>query len=235
LFPYDVLRQPNAKLKDAQWAALPNLVGDKKILAMIDTSGSMRSGCSEGLTCADVANSLGMYFASKVQGAFNGVFMTFSNSPFLVRFNDTKSVDGMLATIRANSIVANTNIEAAFNYILNHATKHKVPQNEMPEMLMIFSDMQFDEGVSNSYSTRTTYQVMQKKFQQAGYDIPNVVFWNIAARAGGNPVTMHQSGTALVSGFSPDIATSIMSSKTLTPVSIMLEAVMKPRYDIRVD
>jgi len=61
--------------------------------------------------------------------------------------------------------------------------------------------------------------------------MPKLVFWNLNGREGNSPVTIHDSGTALVSGFSPAILKSILSAKTVTPVDIMLETVMNPRYD----
>lgn len=238
LFPYDVLRQTDRALQDAQWAALPNFAGSAKILPMVDTSGSMSVGISGStLTCRDVAYSLGMYFADKLQGEFEGMVMTFSESPKLFKLPRTKSVRAMYDTMQSHSIIANTDIERGFQCILQHAMKHKVPQEDMPDYLYIFSDMQFDQGVSGSYRTgnNTTHERMEKMFSDAGYKVPQIVYWNINARAGGAPVTIHKTGTALVSGFSPDIAKVVMQAKNMTPMSILLDAVMVDRYNIHAE
>lgn len=239
LFPYDVLRQSDRALQDAQWAALPNFAGSAKILPMVDTSGSMSSLVSGGsLSCRDVAYSLGMYFADKLQGEFEGMIMTFSESPKLFKLPKTNSVRQKLEVLNRYSIIANTDIERGFNCILQHAKDHKVPQEDMPDYLYIFSDMQFDEGVSGSYRTgnNTTHERMEKMFSDAGYKLPQVVFWNIRATAGsGAPVTVHKTGTALVSGFSPDIAKVVMQAKNMTPMSILLDAVMVDRYNIHAE
>lgn len=239
LFPYDVLRQSNKALQDAQWAALPNFAGSAKILPMIDTSGSMGVGISGStLTCRDVAYSLGMYFADKLQGEFEGMIMTFSESPKLFKLPKTTSVRQKYDCLCKHSIIANTDIERAFKEILQHAKANNVPQSDMPDYLYIFSDMQFDHGVSGSYSNgnNTTHERMEKMFSDAGYKLPQVVYWNINARAGsGAPVTMHKTSTALVSGFSPDIAKVIMQAKNMTPMSILLDAVMIDRYNIHAE
>lgn len=233
LFPYDVLKQGNTQLQDAQWAALPNLCGTAKILPMIDTSGSMGTMCGERLSCRDVAYSLGMYFADKNEGPFGGVFMTFSDKPKMVKLPKNKSVREKYAIMEKHSIVSCTNIERAFTEILHHATTNKVPQEDMPDYLYIFSDMQFDQGVEDGYRLgRTMHENTIRKFEAKGYKAPQIVYWNIAARAGGTPVTMHETGTALVSGFSPDITKAIMEAKSMTPMAILLNAVMIPRYDL---
>jgi hypothetical protein len=43
-------------------------------------------------------------------------------------------------------------------------------------------------------------------------------------------VQANDNNTALVSGFSPAIMRSVLSSKTVTPLEVMIETVWKPRY-----
>ena len=101
----------------------------------------------------------------------------------------------------------------------------------MPETLVIFSDMQFDQGVTRDESA---IEMTERKFKEAGYTVPNVVFWNLNAAYGNTPVKFDKRGTALVSGFSPAVAGGIMGGNMddFTPEAIMLKTVMKPRYDL---
>ena len=239
IFPHDVLKgrisgysMPMSKQEldviEAQWAALPNYIGDASVLPLVDVSGSMtcKAGTTGSTTCLEIAVSLGLYFADKGRGAFKDCMLTFSTSPQLVKLkgNINEKIDQMVATDWAMS----TNLHAAFNKILDTAMKGKVDQADMPGTLVIFSDMQFDQCVKHDDSAM---EMIERKYKDAGYELPKVVFWNL--NAGSNvPVKFDKSGTALVSGFSPAIASAVLSGDNdgFTPEAIMLKAVMVDRY-----
>ena len=124
----------------------------------------------------------------------------------------------------------NTNLHAAFDKILSTAVNGKVPQEEMPEMLVILSDMQFDQCILFDDSAM---EMIKRKYESAGYKVPTVIFWNLRA-CDNVPVKYNEQGVALVSGFSPAIMKSILTAKMddFTPEAIMLETVMNPRYDL---
>jgi hypothetical protein len=66
--------------------------------------------------------------------------------------------------------------------------------------------------------------------------MPGIVFWNVEGRLGNVPVKANTPNTALVSGYSPSILTSILGGKDLSPYSVMMETIGKPRYAcIKVD
>jgi hypothetical protein len=237
VYPYDVtksLQYGDATVADAQWKALPNyLSADAKMLPMIDVSGSMSCpvGDSPTLQCMDMSIALGLYIATKQQGPYAGMFLTFDTSPKLEVLKK-----GILKTqyqqVRGAAWGGSTNIEAAYDRILNVAVQNKIAQSDMPDYLIIFSDMQFDAATGHYGKRHTGFTVAQAKFERAGYKLPKIIFWNLAARAGQTPVTHQQDGTALVSGFSPSLMTSILSAKTVTPEGIMRETLMKPRYAV---
>jgi hypothetical protein len=243
VFPYDVLKgrigryntmsKQELDVVEAQWNALPNYVGAANVLPMVDSSGSMTCpaggyNSKSGLTCLEVAISLGLYFADKNTGKFKDTFLTFSRSPKLVNLkgNINQKIDQM-----NTGEVANTNLHKAFELILDVAVKNNVPQAEMPETLVIFSDMQFDQGVDRDESA---IEMIERKYKAAGYTVPQVVFWNLNAAYGNTPVKFDKRGTALVSGFSPAVAGGIMGGNMddFTPEAIMLKTVMKDRYSI---
>lgn len=122
-----------------------------------------------------------------------------------------------------------TNLHAAFNKILDVAVKGEVPQSEMPEMVLILSDMQFNQCVEHD---DTAMQMIERKYAAAGYEVPHVVFWNLNA-SGNVPVSAHKSGAALVSGFGPAIVKAVLAAdpNSFTPDSIMRSTVCIPRYD----
>ena len=242
VYPYDVLKgvanlyytagynQTQKDLIVAQWKALPNYVGSANILPMVDVSGSM--ACSAGskgsTTCMDVAVSLGLYLSEKNQGKFKDLFLTFSGTPELL------SLKGDVVQ-RAQQMVKskwamNTDLHAAFDKVLSVAQKNQVPQSEMPEILLILSDMQFDHCARYD---RSAMQMIASKYQRAGYQVPKVVFWNLNAHDN-VPAKFNEHGVALISGFSPSIMKAVLSGdlEQFTPEAIMLKTVMSDRYSL---
>lgn len=231
IFPHDVIMGINrgdAVVGQAQWDALPNFMGDNSALAMIDTSGSMgvAVGSNENVHCIDVAIALGLYVAEKQTGAFKDTYLTFSNKPQLAVFQG-KTVAEKLRNMDHGGWDMNTNIVAALDKILQVATMSKVAQADMPKFLIILSDMQFDQCVTNS--NYSFMEVAKMKYEVAGYTMPKVVFWNLRATSN-KPCAFNESGTALISGFSPAIMKAVLAAKSLTPYDLMMDTIGSDRY-----
>lgn len=246
IFPYDVIKgydSGDKTVAEAQWNSLPNLlVEGKTILPMPDTSGSMGCQVSPGLSAMDVSVSLGLYLADKQKGPFSGMVCTFNDDAHIVELKG--SFPTRLDQVRRLPWGGTTNLQSAFDSILKLAVQNSLRQEDLPGYLLIISDMEFDQcanpthrwisGRLQTAEKNTNYEVARSKFARAGYALPKVVFWNVNGRAGNNPVKEHESGTALVSGFSPNILKSILSGKfdRYDPLNVVLDAVDKPRYDI---
>lgn len=233
VYPYDVLKTwdtGDRTLAEHQWNALPNyLTNGASILPMVDSSGSMTTYKAGNQTVLDVAVSIGLYIADKQTGPFSDLVLTFSTSPSFVSLQD-KSFGQKIEAIKRSQWSQTTNLQAAYEKILEHALTHEVPQSDMPEYLLILSDMAFNQA---SHNSSTAFDIAEKLFALAGYKLPKLVFWNLNAKAGSTPVTKDQSGAALVSGFSPSIAKAIMAAntETFTPMNVMLQTVADPRYN----
>ena len=118
--------------------------------------------------------------------------------------------------------VANTNIEGVFELLIKTAVKNNIPQEEMPSALYIISDMEFDRCAENAeISNFTRAQLM---FEQYGYKLPKIVFWNVASRKLQQPVTKNDRGVALVSGCTPKIF-ELALSEDLDPMSFMISTI----------
>lgn len=242
IFPHDVLkglvggygRKTMSKTDldhiTAQWNALPNYVGDASILALVDVSGSMSAsaGKETSVTCMDVSLSLGLYLADKNKGVFKDTFLTFSDKPELLTLKG--DIVQKLDQMSSSDWGMSTNLHAAFTKILDVAVKGKAPQEDMPAMVLILSDMQFNQCVKHDDSAM---EMIERKFEAAGYTCPKVVFWNLRDSAN-TPVKSDKSGAALVSGFSPAIMASLLGAdvEQFTPEGIMRKTVMVPRYDL---
>lgn len=238
VYPYDVLKglknsnYSSNELKHviAQWEALPNYIGSASILPMVDVSGSMDqpAGNSKTVTAMDVALSLGLYCSEKNVGKFKDLFVTFAEHPSIEKLEG--NIVERFSQLKRADWNTSTNLHLAIETILSTALNGKVPKEEMPEVLLILSDMQFDECM---YFDDSAMEMIARKYSQYGYVLPKIIFWNIAAHSN-VPVVSTQHGVALISGFSPAILKSILLAdlNSMTPENIMLQTIMKDRYKV---
>ena len=233
VYPYDVIKSHkfggDATVVQAQWDALPNYIGDELVLPMCDVSGSMSTpvGGNANLTCMDVCVSLGLYLADKNTGPFKDMFLTFSAKSKIEILKG--NLLSKLAQLQKSDWDMNTNLNAAFNEVLRVAVAGSVDAKDMPRYILIMSDMQFDQCAKHDDSAM---DMIERKFAAAGYTVPNIVFWNLNAKAGQSPVKFDKKGVALVSGFSPAILQSILAAEDLDPVSVMIKTICSPRYAV---
>jgi len=237
VYPYDViknLKQSNIQGANLQWNALPNYMesNSERILPVVDVSGSMSclAGGKGSVTCMDVAVSLGLYISERNVGPFKDAFITFSNNPTLqVLKGSLNERYGQL--IRADWGMT-TNLESVFKLILQKAIESGVYENEMPSMILILSDMEFNSAISDTNTVNQTSQDMiSKMYKVNGYNLPKIVYWNINSVSDKNkPVHFDKNGCSLVSGFSPSLLTNLLSGKNMTPLSMMMSVIESDRY-----
>lgn len=249
LFPHDIVYQYNSYYKEdagieALWKALPDTVkGCGNTIVVADGSGSMftRVDSHSGVQAIHVANALAIYFAERSSGQFKDKYITFSMSPQLVDLSKGKSLKDKILIAKRYNEAANTNIEAVFDLILKTAVQNHMEQKDLPNNILIVSDMEFDDCAgSNNYEPYYSYsrnkglsnnlfKEIEKKYTKAGYKIPRMVFWNVCSRTGTIPVKENDLGVALVSGFSVNIVKMVMSNKT-DPFECLVETLMSERY-----
>lgn len=222
-FMRDISEEEKAVL-NATWASLPDYGTEENAIAVIDTSGSMYWDAKP--VPATVALSLGLYFAEHNTGLYKNHFIEFSARPQLIEIKGETFADRLRYVASFNE-VANTNLEAVFSLILKSAVKNNVPASELPAKLIIISDMEFDQCVSNAGSTN--FKNAQERFAAHGYKLPDIVFWNVASRNRQQPVTRNEQGVALVSGCTPRLF-SMVASGTMNPYAFMLEVIESERY-----
>ena len=230
LYPYEIIEKAyhcddaERLSLDATWRALADYTQDENALVVADGSGSMYWGGKP--MPAAVAQSLAIYFAEHNRGAFRNHFITFSMNPRLVEIKGRDIVDKARYCETFNEC-ANTNIQKVFELVLNAAVRNRVPQKDLPSTLYIISDMEFDSCAAGA--SLSNFEYAAKLFRQAGYRLPNVVFWNVSSRNQQQPVTMNEQGVALVSGCSPRIFSMVMEG-SLDPFTFMLSVIDTERY-----
>ena len=249
LYPYEVVEKAlqcrytnmdntDRLMVNKYWENLPNWVKDANFngICVIDTSGSM-SG-----TPINVAISLGMYCAERAGGPFANHYISFASRPQLI---ETKGIDFVdkVRRIYDTNLVDNTNIEAVFDLLLNTAIQNNCSQEEIPQNIVIVSDMQVDaaRGIGRNYNyitgrwennlnipMETLMESIRKKWAANRYQLPCLVYWNVDARD--NTILDGGENVSYVSGFSPSIFRSILTGKN--SMDLMYEVLDNERYAV---
>ena len=255
LYPYDVVKKAREVMGRNYWYHTDVALNDTDRLAankywdnltdyfngttlnalcVCDTSGSMTSGYGTQIAPIDVAIALSLYTAERAKGPFHNHFISFSSHPTLI---ETTGVDfcEKVDNIYRQNLCENTNIEATFDLILNTAIRKGLEQEDLPETLIIVSDMQFDNA-RGYYSwgrednTSTLMENIERKWKMKGYDMPKLIFWNVNAATGAGNIPMKdKDGVTFVSGASPSIFTQILTGKT--GQDLMREVLFSERYN----
>jgi hypothetical protein len=252
LFPHDIVHKymnyrylkPKDATIEALWKALPDTVkGCGNTIVVADGSGSMTTTVDNhsGVTALEVANALAIYFAEHSSGQFKDKYITFSERPQFVDFSHCNSLHAKIQTAMSHNEVANTNIEKVFDLILTTAINGRMRQEDLPQNVLIISDMEFDSCATCGESSRggwysnvnrptqKLFDVIAQRFANAGYMMPKLCFWNVNSRTGTVPVKENELGVALVSGFSVNVAKMVMSG-SVDPFECLLETLNSERY-----
>jgi hypothetical protein len=230
VFPHDVLKASNVDnaAATAQWSQLPRpaIAGD--VLPLCDVSGSMGKRVSGQTSAMDICVALGLLLSESLTGPFHNQVLTFTDQPSF------HTIVGSTLAERAENLRGakwgmSTNIQAAFDAILARARAAE-PGFVMPRVLLVFSDMEFNEAHRGG---KLNHDVMRRKFEAAGFEVPTLVYWNLNGRMGNLPAG-NQPGVVLVSGYSPKVADLLLSGNlnALSPEQLMRVAVEVTRYDV---
>lgn len=223
LFAYEIInkiiygKQVDETLYDLMWNNQKDVLNECKtnVLVMADTSGSM--SCCNGIPYATSVG-LALYTAERNSGVFKNHFITFSEEPYLCEVKG-KNIKEKVRNIPC--YVANTNIDSAFELLLNTAKENNISKEEMPSHILIISDMEFDQGVYSD--TGTNFNGWKKAFLKEGYDLPKIIFWNVAGVTYGVPVTKFDKDVAMISGFSTNILDNLLTLDDYSPVALMID------------
>lgn len=204
-------------------------------LVVADGSGSMLVKVSGDTTALDIANALAIYTSEHNSGVYKNKYITFSSKPRFVDFSKANSLCEKIQIAKEYSEVSNTNIEAVFDLILQTAIKNSIPQNQMIKNILIISDMEFDEAQrmwrsSDPVLTQPLFDLIKRRYSDAGYALPKLIFWNVNSRTQTIPLVENELGVALVSGFSQNVLKMVMTNN-LNPYDILVETITSPRYD----
>lgn len=219
--------KPYDETLEQLWKALPDItVGN--CLVVRDGSGSMTWGYDK-VRPLDIASSLAIYMAEHNTGVWKDKFITFGNRPQIVSLENCNWLRDKLLVAYKYADCSNTNIEATMMLILNTAVKNHCSQEDMPESIVIVSDMRFDQGCERA--NQSLFDSISERFEAYGYHMPKIVFWNVNEAMSKQTVPMQRNelGVVLMSGYSTQLMKMIMSGET-DPYKVLLEAINAERY-----
>jgi hypothetical protein len=219
---------------EALWKNLADLGDCGNTMVVVDGSGSMVSKCAfSNVRPINISRSLGVYFAERCKGEFHNILMEFSRRPKLIDLNGCKTLRDKIVEMCKYNDCTNTDIEAVFMLILQTAVNAHMTQSDLPDRILIISDMEFDTATnytSRIYSMKSLFDELADRFSKYGYKLPKLVFWNVDSRTNTIPMTENEMGVIMVSGYSPNIMSMIMSNQT-DPWLALKEKLDDNRYD----
>ena len=238
LYPHEVAATA-FKTKDltmeALWKALPDYMEGSEhfnVLPVIDVSGSMLTTAYGNYSCMDISTGLGAYFSTRNRGDYKDIYCTFADRPEFVRIKSENSIRNIIREMRSTKVGYSTNLQAVFDLILE--TAKKAHTSELPKVVLIISDMEFNDHNVNGYRRKTNFEAIKAKYEKAGLVMPTLVFWRVDVKVPQQPVTMDDSGTILINGYSPSfvkilLSLSLEELKEYTPLGVMMKT-LNERY-----
>ena len=233
LYPYDITLkyllgvETDNDVMEAQWKALPDYIdGDENVLVVADVSGSM--SFNNGKKPMATSIGLALYFAERNQGEFHNLFMTFSKNPHFVTVKGD-TLREKIHYAEHEDWDTSTNLDSVFQEVLSLSKRNNVAANDLPKAIVVISDMQIDSGFRNRID-ETFYEHWKSEFEKEGYEIPNVVFWNVNATSDVFHFDKNMKGVQAYSGSSASTFKSILKSFHCTPIEAMLEVLGNERY-----
>lgn len=213
-------------------------------IVVADGSGSMYTAVSgsKEIMAIEVCNSLAIYFAEQLKGVFHNKAITFSATPQLIDLELGKNLKEKLEIMLSHCEVSSTNIEAVFDMLLDMAISNEVPKEEIPKQVLIISDMEFDMASSPSYLygnrkekwnkfTPTLFETIEKRYEEAGYKMPKLIFWNVCGRTNTIPKIDNEQGLCLLSGFSQNAMKIATNTEQKDPYESLIQVLDGERYE----
>ena len=205
-------------LINTMWKKQSKIEFDKNVLVIADTSGSMQG------TPFETAISLAIYISQNNKSEqWRNRFMIFSSDCVVYSYDKDSEFTDIIDGIPI--IMTNTNIDKAFKKILNDSVEKNLPQ--LDEVIII-SDMEFD--AVQDKKNMSNFKYWKSEFAKHNYELPKIIFWNVARDVESFPVTKLDYGTCLVSGYSKNILKSIIDIENFNPIDIMLKTLEEKNY-----
>ena len=207
------------QLGDLQWKSLVDSIRSssanklKNCIAVADVSGSMgylgerwaSKKSKRPPQPIQVCIALTLLLGELAEAPWSGSFLTFDDNPVFMTVDPTLPLSKRATTLADAPWGGSTHFGKTFDLILETAKREKLAPEHMVKTLFVFSDMQFDQAAGHRHG-ETEHQTARRKFEEAGYPFPEMVYWNLNSgygedKATHKPVKSDTEGVALMSGF----------------------------------
>ena len=200
-----------------------------KLMCVIDTSGSMTSAEIGKVAPIDVAISLGMYCAERIGEPFKNYFISFSSRPQLIEIEGVDFCDKVLRIYQQN-LCENTDLKAVFDMLLDMYKNNKVKAEDVPEQLVVISDMEIDRMSywRDNSRMKADMELLREEWAAVGLTLPKLYYWNVDARQNKILDDPNNPNVSFISGCSPIIFQSVIEGKT--GYELMINKLNSERY-----
>ena len=96
--------------------------------------------------------------------------------------NGKVSLADKLTYLRKHDDCSSTNVEGVFNLVLDTAVKNNATQDDMPKSILLVTDCEFNFQLRSNSADETLFENIEKKYKDAGYELPRLIFWNVNSR-----------------------------------------------------
>jgi hypothetical protein len=223
---------------DAQFAALPYDMSGLSVYPIVDVSPSMACECVSGLTCKQVAMSLGLYFSMNQSNGLVGSLMTFSEKPKFLNYA-SRGFSSSINDLQNQDWGMYTDLTASMKVLFENAKRKNVANEDLPDVLVVFSDMQFN-GSGMGRGNKIQSKEIKLAAAANGYSkIPTIIFWNLSTPSvrgvGPKVAAADENGVISISGFSTKIMKAIgaiiAGEEMVSTDTVMLEVLLSERYN----
>ena len=231
-FYHNHMPEEERPIIEKYWNNLPDYFNGKQsnMLCVVDTSGSMTG--DNAAAPINIAISLGIYCAERAGGPFKDHYISFSSRPQLIKIEGIDFADKIWRIYKTN-LCDNTDLTKTFDMLLNIADLPETKEEDIPETIIVISDMEIDKQVCDDEAwgkdnVQTEMDKVRAKWAEHGHKLPKLVYWNVEARQ--NTILDEGPGISFVSGMSPSIFETIITGKS--GYELMIEKLVNSgRYD----
>lgn len=235
LYPYEIIKEyvnhryrAEDETVEAMWKNLPLYKNANNTVVVCDTSGSMTQYIyGTKVHPIDVAISLAIYFAEHGNGIYKDKCIEFSAKPCFIDMSNCKT---LLEKVRKayTGDYTTTNIEKVFDLILQTAIENHCKQSDLPENILIISDMEFNSNMMH-YDIKL-FEFIKKRYKLYGYNLPQLIFWNVCSRTNTIPMIENDCGVKLISGFSTAAIQAACDNEIISPYENLVKVLLSERY-----
>ena len=227
------------------WNNLKDTIKEAAASTMVirDGSGSMCSRINEDTktTCLEVATALSIYCAEKMPDDLKDKFITFSSRPEIVDMSLLDTLHDKLELCYQYDDCSNTDLKKTFDLLLSTLKNNNISQKDAPKNLLILSDMEFDSAHTerdyshnnNRDALKPLFSQIREEWEEAGYKIPTLVFWQLNAERSPIPEVDNELGIVFVSGYTTDNLDLVLSGElaNFTPEQQLSLILSNERYN----